>query len=134
MGSQHRAVAYLSASMPVNMGNWWFDESVTIFGFEVVFEVMRRLADSVSRNASCAAGIGCGQWITSTGSRGLYGIPVAGFELNVVALQKNVGRLGPLYCYNIHQRNRYIRGMRDVGWISADWCSNRTRSSPRGPH
>ena len=38
-----------------------------------------------------------------------YGIPVAGFELNEIALQKNVSRMSPLYCYNIHQRNPEFR-------------------------
>jgi SAM-dependent methyltransferase len=115
MGSQHRAVAYLSPSMPVNMGDWWFDVATSDhFWVRRRFEVMRRLADSVLRNASCAAEIGCGNGLLQREVEDCYGIPVAGFELNELALQKNVSRLSPLYCYNIHQRNPEFRAHFDL--------------------
>ena len=115
MGSQHRAVAYLSASVPVNMGDWWFDIATsTHFWIRRRFEVMRRLADSVLRNSRRAAEIGCGNGLLQRDIEDYYGIPVAGFELNETALQKNVSRRSPLYCYNIHQRNPEFRAHFDL--------------------
>jgi hypothetical protein len=115
MGSQCRDVAYLSASMPVNMGDWWFDIATSDhFWIRRRFEVMSRVADSAVRNARHAAEIGCGNGLLQRDIEDHYGIPVAGFELNEVALQKNVSRLSPLYCYNIHQRNPEFRGHFDL--------------------
>jgi len=123
-GSIHRAgpaettegrITYLSASMPVSMGNWWFDiASVDHFWIQRRFAVMRRLADPIVRTAKRAAEIGCGSGLLQRCIEDYYGIPVAGFELNAVALEKNVSRLSPLYCYNIHQRNPELDGRFDV--------------------
>ena len=88
------------------MGDWWF-EIATLDHFWVRrrFEVMRRLADSVIRSAKQVAEIGCGNGLLQRDVEDHYGVSVAGFELNMVALQNNVSRMSPLYCYNIHQRN-----------------------------
>ena len=40
------------------------------------------------------------KWRTTTGLPSTFG-----FDLNEFALQKNVSRVSPLYCYNIHQRS-----------------------------
>lgn len=115
MDSQDRAVAYLSAAMPVNMGDWWFDVATSDhFWIRRRFEVMRRLANETVTNAKRAAEIGCGNGLLQRDIEDYYGIPVAGFELNEVALQKNVSRMSPLYCYNIHQRNPEFRGHFDL--------------------
>jgi SAM-dependent methyltransferase len=115
MGSQCRAVAYLSASTPVNMGDWWFDVATSDhFWIRRRFDIMRRLADSVIRSSRYAAEIGCGNGLLQRDIEDYYGISVAGFELNEVALQKNVSRLSPLYCYNIHQRNPEFRAHFDL--------------------
>jgi len=115
MGSQDRAVAYLSAAMPVNMGDWWFDVATSDhFWIRRRFEVMRRLADPAVRTAKRAAEIGCGNGLLQKDIEDCYGIPVAGFELNEIALQKSVSRMSPLYCYNIHQRNAEFRGHFDL--------------------
>jgi SAM-dependent methyltransferase len=115
MGSQPRAVAYLSASLPVNMGDWWFDVATSDhFWVRRRFEVMRKLADSVVQNSSRVAEIGCGNGLLQRDVEDYYGISVAGFELNEVALQKNVSRQSPLYCYNIHQRNPEFRAHFDL--------------------
>jgi SAM-dependent methyltransferase len=103
--AEHR-ITYLSAVMPVNMGDWWFDVATSDhFWIRRRFAVMKRLADSTFRNAKRAAEIGCGNGLLQRDIEDCYGIPVAGFELNEIALQKNVCRISPLYCYNIHQRN-----------------------------
>src|ERR1700720_843193 len=115
MSSQHRAIDYLSASLPVNMGDWWFDIATSDhFWIRRRFEVMRRLADSVLRNSRRIGEIGCGNGLVQRDIEDYYGIPVAGFELNDLALQKNVSRLSPLYCYDIHQRNSEFRGCFDL--------------------
>ena len=111
---EHR-ITYLSPAMPVNMGNWWFDIATSDhFWIRRRFEVMRRLAESVVRNSRRAAEIGCGNGLLQKDIEDYYGIPVVGFELNEVALQKNVSRRSPLYCYNIHQRNPEFRAHFDL--------------------
>ncbi len=115
MGSQCRTVAYLSDSMPVSMGDWWFEIATSDhFWIRRRFEVLRRLADSVVRNSRRAAEIGCGNGLLQRDIEDYYGKSVAGFELNEIALQKNVSRLSPLYCYNIHQRNPEFRAQFDL--------------------
>jgi len=97
------------------MGNWWFDIATKDhFWIRRRFEVMKRLADSVLRNSRRVCEIGCGNGLVQRDIEDCYGIPVAGFELNELALQKNVSRISPLYCYNIHQRNPNFRGYFDL--------------------
>jgi len=108
-------ITYLSAAIPVSMGDWWFDiATVDHFWIQRRFAVMRRLADPIVRTAKRAAEIGCGSGLQQRCIEDYYGIPVAGFELNEVALEKNVSRLSPLYCYNIHQRNPELGGRFDL--------------------
>jgi SAM-dependent methyltransferase len=115
MESHPRAIAYLCEPMPVNMGDWWFDVATeSHFWIRRRFEVMQRLADSAIRKAAHCAEIGCGNGLLQRALEDCYGISVAGFELNEVALQKNVSRNSPLYCYNIHQRNPKFRNHFDV--------------------
>ena len=97
------------------MGDWWFDVATSDhFWIRRRFEVLRRLADSVVRDSKRAAEIGCGSGLLQKDIEDHYGIPVAGFELNEVALRKNVSRLSPLYCYNIHQCNPEFHARFDV--------------------
>jgi SAM-dependent methyltransferase len=106
MYSEPRPITYLSPPTPVNMGDWWFDIATKDhFWIRRRFDVMRRLADSVLRNSKSAAEIGCGNGLLQKGVEEYYGISVTGFDLNEVALRKNVSRLSPLYCYDIHERN-----------------------------
>jgi hypothetical protein len=61
MSAEHSPITYLSAPAPVSMGDWRFDiATVDHCWVRGRFEVMRRPADSVLRNSSCAAEIGCG--------------------------------------------------------------------------
>jgi SAM-dependent methyltransferase len=108
-------ITYLSAPMPVSMGDWWFDIATTDhFWIRRRFDVMKRLADGVVRSAKSSAEIGCGNGLLQKDLEDGYGIPVAGFELNQLALDRNVSRISPLYCYNIHQRNAEFRGHFDL--------------------
>jgi len=72
------------------------------------------LADSIVRAAKYVAEIGCGNGLLQKDVEDHYGVPVAGFELNELALQKNVSRLSPLYCYDIHQRASQFRSHFDL--------------------
>ncbi len=118
MESQGRAVTYLSPPLPVNMGDWWFDvATLDHFWIRRRFDVMRRLADSVVRNSSCAAEVGCGNGLVQRDIEVHYGISVAGFELNQIALEKSVSRVAPLYYYNIHQRNPEFRAHFDLMFL-----------------
>jgi SAM-dependent methyltransferase len=106
MNSEPRPITYLSPPTPVNMGDWWFDIATSDhFWIRRRFDVVRRLADSVLRNSRSAAEIGCGNGLLQKGLEDYYGISVTGFDLNEVALRKNVSRASPLYCYDIHRRN-----------------------------
>lgn len=106
MNSEHHPITYLSPPAPVSMGDWWFDIATQDhFWIRRRFNVMRRLADAALRNSKSAAEIGCGNGLLQRGVEDYYGISVAGFDLNEIALQKNVSRLSPVYCYDIHQRN-----------------------------
>lgn len=97
------------------MGDWWFDvATIDHFWVQRRFQVLRKLADSAFRNSRRVAEIGCGHGLLQRDIEDYYRIPVAGFELNEVALQKNVSRHSPLYCYNIHQRNPEFRAHFDL--------------------
>lgn len=115
MELQSHAVSYLSPSMPVSMGDWWFDvASVQHFWIRRRFDVMNRMAGSLIRSSSCTAEIGCGNGLLQREIEDCYGQAVTGFDLNEIALQKNVSRISQVYCYDIHQRNPELRGRFDL--------------------
>lgn len=97
------------------MTDWYYDlASLDHFWVRRRFEVLKRMADPLLRSAAHAAEIGCGNGLLQRSIEDHYGIPVAGFELNEVALQKNVSRVSPLYCYDIHQHYPEFRAHFDV--------------------
>jgi len=115
MHVEHRPIEYLSSPMPVNMGDWWFDIATPDhFWIRRRFEVMRKLADSAIRRATRSAEIGCGNGLLQRDLEDHYGISVAGFELNELALMKNVSRMSQLYCYDIHERKSQFRAHFDL--------------------
>jgi SAM-dependent methyltransferase len=106
MNCDSRPITYLTPATPVSMGDWWFDIATEDhFWIRRRFAVMRRLADLALRTCTSAAEIGCGNGLLQKEVEDHYGIPVTGFDLNELALHKNVSRLSPLYCYDVHQRN-----------------------------
>jgi len=106
VNSEHHPITYLSPPAPVNMGDWWFGIATEgHFWIRRRFDVMRRLADDFLRSSTCAGEIGCGHGLLQKQVEDFYGIPVSGFDLNEIALQRNVSKLSPVYCYDIHQRN-----------------------------
>lgn len=97
------------------MGDWWFDvATVDHFWIRRRFEVLRRLAGSAIGNAKNFAEIGCGHGLLQKDIEENYGVPVAGFELNSMALERNVSQTSPLFCYNIHQRHPEFHGRFDL--------------------
>lgn len=106
MRSEKHPIIYLTKPTPVSMGDWWFDIATEKhFWIRRRFDVMTRLGDTVLRSSKSVAEIGCGHGLLQKEVEDGYRIPVTGFDLNEFALQKNVSRMSPLYCYNIHQRN-----------------------------
>ena len=100
------------------MGDWWFDiATIDHFWIRRRFEVMKRIADSIIRGAEYSAEIGCGNGLLQRDLEDAYGVSVPGFELNQLALEKNVSRESPLYCYNIHQRNPEFRAHFDLLYL-----------------
>jgi len=108
-------VTYLSQPLPVNMGDWWFEiATLDHFWVQRRFEVAKRLADPLLRQARHIGEIGCGNGLMQKQLEDAYGISVTGFELNEVALRQNISRQSPLYCYNIHDRNPRFRSHFDL--------------------
>jgi len=88
------------------MGDWWFDVATgDHFWIRRRFEVTRRLADGVIRSSVRLGEIGCGNGLLQKDVEDCYDKPVAGFELNQLALNNNISGKSPLYCYDINQRN-----------------------------
>jgi SAM-dependent methyltransferase len=115
MDAQDHVISYLSASIPVSMGDWWFDVASTgHFWIARRFQVLTKLANDAIERAHSAAEIGCGNGLLQKEIEDRYDKPVVGFDLNELALRKNVSRLSPLYCYDIHQRNSEFQNRFDL--------------------
>lgn len=107
MQSELRRVIYASPPAPVSMTDYYYDiAGADHFWVQRRFDVFRHLADSLVRKAKCVAEIGCGNGVVQRQIEEHYGLPVAGFDLNEFALKKNVSRLSPVYCYDIHHRSQ----------------------------
>jgi hypothetical protein len=108
-------ITYLSGPMPVSMSEWYYGiANLEHFWVRRRFEVMKRMADPLLRQATHVAEIGCGNGVVQRDIEDHYGIPVSGFELIQMALERNLSRISPLYCYDIHQRRPEFRGRFDV--------------------
>lgn len=115
MESQSHAISYLSPAMQVNMGDWWFEiASTKHFWIRRRFQVMNSLAGGLIRSSKCVAEIGCGNGLLQREIEDHYEKTVIGFDLNELALKKNVSRLSQLYCYDIHQRNPELQEKFDL--------------------
>ena len=115
INSQDQSITYLSPASPVNMGDWWFEIATSNhFWVRRRFEVLKRFAGHVVQTSRQIAEIGCGNGLLQRDIEDHYGLPVAGFELNELALRKNISRRSPLYCYDIHQRHPNLRSQFDL--------------------
>ncbi len=105
MDLQAHEFTYLSAAAPVNMGDWWFDiATLDHFWIRRRFDVMKSLADPLVRSCQRIAEIGCGNGLLQRSIEDYYGRSVVGFDLNELALRKNVSRRSALYCYDILEK------------------------------
>ncbi|HEV2395817.1 MAG TPA: class I SAM-dependent methyltransferase [Candidatus Sulfotelmatobacter sp.] len=112
---QENRITYLTPPTPVSMGDWWFDVATSDhFWVRRRFDVTRRLADAKMRDCHSLAEIGCGNGLLQKDVEDCYGKSVTGFELNQLALEKNISGDSPLYCYDIHQRNAMFRSHFDL--------------------
>jgi SAM-dependent methyltransferase len=106
MNGEPQRIIYASAPATVSMTDCWYDiAAMDHFWIRRRFDVFKHLADPLIRNVRQAAEIGCGNGLVQRQIEDQYGILVTGFDLNELALKKNVSRLSQLYCYDIHQRS-----------------------------
>jgi SAM-dependent methyltransferase len=107
MSTVRPEIIYSSQPTPVKMADAWYDiASLDHFWIRRRFQVLRKLADPLIRGAAEIGEIGCGNGMVQRCIEDTYGVPVTGFELNELALQKSIARKSPLYYYDIHQRNQ----------------------------
>jgi SAM-dependent methyltransferase len=100
-----REISYLSDPTPVNMADSWYGiANLDHFWTRRRFQVLKRLAGPLIRRSVAMAEFGCGSGILQRQIEDNFGSPVAGFDLNELALQQNLSRSSQLYCYNVHER------------------------------
>jgi SAM-dependent methyltransferase len=115
MASDSRPIVYVTPPMPVSMTDCWYElANLDHFWVRRRFEVMRRLADPAIRQARKIAEVGCGNGLVQRYLEDHYGISVAGFDLNELALKQSYSRTSPLYCYDIHQRAAHLKSEFDL--------------------
>jgi SAM-dependent methyltransferase len=103
--NQPRKVTYLTPATGVSMADQWFEMATPEhFWLRRRFDAFRRLAGDLVPKAREIAEIGCGNGVLQRQLEDKYHRDVAGFDLNEFALQRNVSRTSPLYCYDIAQR------------------------------
>lgn len=78
------------------------------------FDVLRRIANGIVREAREIAEVGCGHGLLQRQVEDQFGKAVTGFDLNEYGLKHNVSRISRVCCYDIHQRNQELRGKFDV--------------------
>ena len=115
MKSDPQRIVYASAPMAVSMTDCWYDiAGLDHFWIQRRFEVLKSLAGSEFGKTSRVAEIGCGNGLVQRQIEDHYGLPVTGFDLNELALKKNVSRMSPIFCYDIHQRSPEFRAQFDL--------------------
>lgn len=93
------------------MADQWFDiASLDHFWVRRRFEVVQKLCGNLIRGAKEIAEIGCGNGLLQRQIELTYGQRTTGFDLNEVALNQNVSKQSPLYCYNIFDLNTDLKG------------------------
>jgi SAM-dependent methyltransferase len=85
--------------------HWYGIANPDHFWMKRRFDVLRKLAGDLIRNARNLAEIGCGNGVVQRCVEDYYRVPVTGFDLNDFALRSNMSRMSPVCCYDIHQRS-----------------------------
>jgi SAM-dependent methyltransferase len=107
-------VIYLSAPMPVNMGDEWFKiASLDDFWIRRRFDVLRRIGRGIDFAAGKIGEVGCGCGLLQKQFEQAYGIAVDGFDLHAEALRNSVAQNQPRFCYNIFERKPELAGLYD---------------------
>src|SRR5450631_4437576 len=115
MESHSHAIIYTSAPASVSMADHWYEAAhPDHFWIRRRFDVMDRLCGPLIRSADAIAEIGCGNGLVQKSIEDHYGKAVSGFDLNELALKKNLSTLSPCYCYDVHQRAEEFRARFDV--------------------
>jgi cyclopropane fatty-acyl-phospholipid synthase-like methyltransferase len=97
------------------MADRWFEiAAVDHFWIRRRFEVLKRLAGNLIAEARDIAEIGCGHGLLQLQIEEAYVREVTGFDLNEVALKRNVSRHSAINCYDIHQKIPELRGKFDL--------------------
>lgn len=97
------------------MADRYFDiASVNHFWIRRRFKVLQLFTGDLISEARAIAEIGCGSGLLQRQIEDAYGKEVAGFDLNEVALKKNVSRLSPVHCYDIFQKQSTLRERFDI--------------------
>jgi SAM-dependent methyltransferase len=110
-----RGITYLSSPAEVSMGDHWYEIASTgHFWIRRRFRVLQRLAGDLVSHARAMAEVGCGSGILQRQIEEAYEREVAGFDLNEVALEKNISQLSSIHCYNILERHPTLQQRYDV--------------------
>lgn len=110
-----RDITYLSAPTKVSMADHWFEiASIDHFWIRRRFKVLQLLAGDLVSQSQAVAEVGCGSGMLQRQTEEAFGRAVAGFDLNEVALKKNVSRLSPVHCYDILEKNPTLRERFDI--------------------
>jgi cyclopropane fatty-acyl-phospholipid synthase-like methyltransferase len=113
--SPQRKIEYLSRPAEVSMADSWFDlAALDHFWIRRRFQVLQKLCDNLIQSSRELAEIGCGHGLLQRQVEESYQRQVAGFDLNDYALQLNVSRQSPVYCYDIFQKSESLRGRFDL--------------------
>lgn len=97
------------------MADHWFEiASIDHFWIRRRFEVLRRLAGPMIAGAREIAEIGCGHGLLQLQIENSFHREVTGFDLNEVALKKNLSSLGSICCYDIYQKDPRLRERFDL--------------------
>jgi 2-polyprenyl-3-methyl-5-hydroxy-6-metoxy-1,4-benzoquinol methylase len=113
--SQKREIIYASPQSAVSMTDDWYDiANLQHFWIRRRFDVLKRLANSVLSQSATVAEVGCGNGLLQRNIEDIYGTQVTGFDLNAYALGKNISRVSPIYCYDIHHRLSEFRSKFDL--------------------
>lgn len=110
-----REIEYLSPAAEVSMTDGYFQiGTIDHFWVSRRFDVLRRIANGIVREAREIAEVGCGHGLLQRQVEDQFGKAVTGFDLNEYGLKHNVSRISRVCCYDIHQRNQELRGKFDV--------------------
>jgi SAM-dependent methyltransferase len=97
------------------MGDQWYEIARLDHPWIVRrFEVLRRLADGLIRQATSIAEVGCGHGLLQRQVEDFYGVEVTGFDLNAAALKQTASRVSPVCCYDLLEQNPEYKGCFDL--------------------